>query len=227
MKDKPVLFSYIVRHDDGVAPNPFHGICTLTICKPVIRRTAKVGDWIVGLGSANSPIGNMSGKVIYAMRITEKLILGEYDSFCRAHYPEKIPNWDSNNFKEKVGDCIYDYSDPSNPKIRKSVHNEKNMDKDLRGKNSLISNEFYYFGNDPIPLPEHLKGIIKQGQGHKSKSNEDYIEDFISWIRTQKRGINGDPQMKKEMISCNYKINCSEYHLKEAEEDERIGETNC
>lgn len=65
------LYSYCLRWDDGAAPNPFWGVCTLAICKPAIRRTAKVGDWVVGLGSANSPIGNISDSVVYAMRVTD------------------------------------------------------------------------------------------------------------------------------------------------------------
>ena len=50
------LYSYIVAHDGGFAPNPFWGYCTLANCKPKIRQTAKVGDWIVGLSS--KPKGN-------------------------------------------------------------------------------------------------------------------------------------------------------------------------
>ena len=60
------LYSYCLKHDRGAAPNPFWGVCTLVICKPVIRRTADVGDWVVGFGSKNSPIGDVSGKVVYA-----------------------------------------------------------------------------------------------------------------------------------------------------------------
>jgi hypothetical protein len=56
-----ILYSYCLRYDDRAAPNPYHGICTLVICKPAIRRTANVGDWIIGLGSVSSPIGDISG----------------------------------------------------------------------------------------------------------------------------------------------------------------------
>jgi hypothetical protein len=40
------LFSYTIPVDDGAAPNPFRGMCTLAICKPTIRRVAKKGDWV-------------------------------------------------------------------------------------------------------------------------------------------------------------------------------------
>ena len=35
------LFSYVIEHDLGFAPNPFHGVCTLACCKPQIRKIAK------------------------------------------------------------------------------------------------------------------------------------------------------------------------------------------
>lgn len=222
------LFSYVIRHDGGSAPNPFHGICTLVICKPVIRRTAKINDWVVGLGGKNSPIGDASGQVVYAMKITKEMSMEEYDTFCQKNYHEKIPDWDSGDYMKRIGDCIYDFSGrQSNPKIRKAVHTEKNMETDLGGRRALLSTEFYYFGNNPEPLPDNLKGIIKQGQGHRSSSNDEYIEDFIEWIRKQKKGINGDPQMKKEILSKKYNLKCSQIDLKEAEEDETIGQDNC
>jgi len=47
------IYSYIIRVDDGAAPNPYGDICTLTICKPKIRKAADEGDWIIGTGSKN------------------------------------------------------------------------------------------------------------------------------------------------------------------------------
>lgn len=40
----PSLFSYCIPVDDGAAPNPYWGICTLVICKPRIRLAADIGD---------------------------------------------------------------------------------------------------------------------------------------------------------------------------------------
>ncbi|MCC5666380.1 hypothetical protein LC653_21285 [Nostoc sp. CHAB 5784] len=62
------LFSYCLRYDDGAAPNPFWELCTLAVCKPVIRRVASIGDWVLGFGSTQSPIGNIADYVVYAMR---------------------------------------------------------------------------------------------------------------------------------------------------------------
>ena len=52
------VYTYVLASDVGFAPNPFAGYCTVACCKPVIRRTARVGDWIVDLQSvlSRSPI---------------------------------------------------------------------------------------------------------------------------------------------------------------------------
>ena len=87
----PTLFSYCLPYDLGSAPNPFWGRCTLAICKPCIRQTAKIGDWVVGTGSATSPLRNNAISVVYAMQVTEKLSMEEYDQFTRTRLPGKLP----------------------------------------------------------------------------------------------------------------------------------------
>src|SRR5690242_16400143 len=153
------LFSYTLRYDYGSAPNPYWGVCTLTICKPEIRRRAKRGDWVVGLGSKDSPIGDISDSVVYAMKVTDKKSLRDYDRFCRNNFRAKIPSWSSTVFKKRVGDCIYDYSRSNNPTQRKGIHDSKCRRTDLRGKYALLSTHFYYFGDHPVRLPSYLKGI--------------------------------------------------------------------
>ena len=34
------IFSYVITHDSGFAPNPFGGFLTLATCKPKIRKSA-------------------------------------------------------------------------------------------------------------------------------------------------------------------------------------------
>src|SRR5258706_6258448 len=84
------LFSYCLRYDAGSAPNPYWGVCTLVICKPAIRRVAESGDWVVGLGAMSSPIGDMSGQVVYPIRITQRMTIRDYDAVCLAQVPRKI-----------------------------------------------------------------------------------------------------------------------------------------
>jgi hypothetical protein len=216
------LYSYCLRWDDGAAPNPFWGICTLAICKPAIRRTAKTDDWVVGLGSANSPIGDIADSVVYAMRVIDIRSLWGYDILCQRKYQGKIPDWNSSDFTRRVGDCIYDYSQGSPPKLRPSVHSERNRKTDLGGENALISSHFYYFGNQPVKLPHDLKPLVCKQQGHKVKINQPYAEPFVQWIESLPYEPNkpyGEPQLKSEFeLDADIRSKCSERDL---EDDDR------
>lgn len=206
------LHSYVLRVDDGAAPNPFWGICTLVICKPQIRKYAQVGDWIVGTGSkrvklADGKIYDFSDKIVYAMKVTKKMTLREYDEFCRKKLDKKIPDWGNSDWRLRVGDCIYDYSRGNNPILRKGVHKKEHMDKDLGGIYALLSKHFYYFGEKAVRIPTRLQGIIKKNQGHKSIKEIDLIRRFEKWIsQFDKNKIYGLPQMKwlfeKELFDC-------------------------
>lgn len=196
------LFSYVLRYDDGAAPNPFWGTCTLAICKPAIRRKAEVGDWVVGTGSKNSPIDDISGHLVYAMKVTRKMTLQQYDDFCSTELTGKIPKWFTGTFKQRVGDCIYDYSKGESPKLRASVHKELNRKRDLGGKCVLLSHEFYYFGDKPVPLPDELRPIVKSNQGHKRVESEFLIRSFEEWISKLPLGhLRVQPQLKEEFTT--------------------------
>src|SRR6266566_24848 len=95
----PKLFSYVVDHDLGYAPNPFGGFCTLAKCKygtvrsrnGSIRRNivelAEEGDWIAGTGGVDLSKSAGHGKLIYAMRVDEIISLAEY---CRGNIGNRI-----------------------------------------------------------------------------------------------------------------------------------------
>lgn len=206
------LFTYRIPVDDGAAPNPFWGVCTLVICKPRIRSVAKVGDWVVGTGSANSPIGDIHNHVVYAMQVTEKMTMREYDQFTRKHLTRKIPKWNDRDPRRRLGDSIYDFNyDP--PKVRTGVHDEQNRETDLGGRFALLSDNFYYFGDNPQPLPYELLGVIKRGRGHRSKSNAPYVVPFLDWLfglGFKPNRLYGNPQwqMFKEQVSATGVLGC-------------------
>ena len=228
------IYSYVLRYDDGAAPNPFWGTCTLTICKPAIRRNAKIGDWVVGTGSKNSKcndgnVYNLLDSVVYAMKISDIKSLEDYDKYCMVSLKEKIPNWRTTDWRLRMGDCIYDYSNKPLPLLRKGVHNEGNRDIDLSGLNALLSNEFYYFGEEARPLPPELIQIIKRFQGHRKIENPEVISKFELWIKQfTKNKIYADSQMRsvfdrqitEKMIS-----NCAKQHFEEDSDESE--ETFC
>ena len=101
-------------------PIPFYRYCTLATCKPKIRDTANIGDWIVGCGSA-AKIKNQGGKLVHAMKVTEILSIDEYSKderfFC------KKPNLRGSR-KQARGDNIY-YKSGNEWKQRNSFHSQK------------------------------------------------------------------------------------------------------
>jgi hypothetical protein len=176
------LFSYTIPVDDGAAPNPFRGMCSLAICKPGIRRVATRDDWVAGLGSKNAPSRDLSGHLVYAMRVEEVLSLQDYDRSAPSRWPHRIPNVQSADLSERLGDCIYDYSSGA-PVQRPGVHGPANEPTDLSGANVLISRDFYYFGSRAIRLPDYLLPICHQTHGHRSNSNAPYLDQFVAWLQ--------------------------------------------
>ena len=171
------LYSYVVRDDNGSAPNPFFGNCTLAIGKPRIRREAEVGDWIAGVASKR----HGPGRLVYAMRVTNVVSMKDYD----LRFPARRPDVRSKDWRRWLGDSIYDFSS-NPPSVRKSVHGEEHRDNDLGGENVLVSDDFVYFGEAPIELPPKLLPIARVQQGHRSKLNEPLVAPFERWIRSLK-----------------------------------------
>jgi hypothetical protein len=182
---KMKLFSYIVTHDAGFAPNPFWGYCTLACCKPTIRRTAQKGDWIVGL--SRKAKGN---KIIYAMQVERILTFAEY--YRAAEFADKIPNQQS--IKHKCGDNIYKPLRNGDFKQHRSKHKEKDKEHDLSGINVLISKKFYYFGSQAIGLPKELCGL-KVLRGHRNRFSQDVIKKFLRFIAERRKGLCAFPTM--------------------------------
>jgi hypothetical protein len=197
------LFTHSLTYDDGAAPNPFWGLCTLALRQPAIRLAAQADDWILGMGAAASPLGDISDHVVYAMKVTSKLTLEEYDQFCKTFLPRKMPNWRSPDYRQRMGDCIYNYIAGSDPKMRTSIHKEENKEQDLSGRYALLSKQFYYFGNKPVRLPEGLRPIINTTKGHACESNQPFVEAFVEWIEgldLRPNKVLGEPQMKEEYL---------------------------
>lgn len=152
----------------------------------------------MGTGSRRSPIGDISGRVVYAMRISQTMSMREYDLFVREHCPNKIPEWGQHDLKRRLGDAIYDFSYKP-PRLRPSVHDKSNRNRDLGGKRALLSNHFFYFGDQPVPLHKELRGIVHQGPGHRSKLNEPYVDSFVEWIHDlgkKPNVLHGNPQYR-------------------------------
>ena len=192
------LFSYIVEHDQGFAPNPFWGKCTLAHCKPIhdvpgIRSVAEIGDWVVGLTPKKE--GN---RVIYFMEVTDKKQSFE-EYFKDPKFKKKIPNKNSKNEKVRKGDNIYQPPGSSCGPLR-SLHSHKdNSEKenakrrDLHYDKVLISNNFTYWGRERIPLPKNLTFLII-ARGYRNHFSPEQIKTFMKFAKKyQHQGRVGYP----------------------------------
>ncbi|MEI7995930.1 MAG: hypothetical protein WCH01_13620 [Methylococcaceae bacterium] len=194
------LFTYKVAHDGGSAPNPYNGVCTLAICKPVIRRVAKVGDVIVGLGH-----GVDERRLVYCMVVEENPIeWADYIQKCKCGMlpKEKVPRNDKD-----PGDCIWEHADPNKQqKVRASWsgHIEDDYETDVRnGKRVIFSTTYWYFGcgdKFKFELPYDLVNIIP-GRGHRSNGNNNFRDRFVEFfnqrldeLKISKLGIMGTPE---------------------------------
>ena len=183
------LFSYVVARDYGFAPNPFFGICTLATCKPRIRKTASIGDWVVGTGSSRK---NRRGYLVYAMCITETLTFNEYWEDER--FQKKKPNL-RGSMKQAFGDNIYFLDSPGRWRQQDSHHsypdgklNPHNVKNDTQTDRVLLSAEYAYWGGSGPEMPQQFRnhnGLnICAVRNHKCQFPEDLVSDFLVWFRS-------------------------------------------
>ncbi len=195
------LYSYIVRYDEGFAPNPFHRVCTLACCKPGIRRTARKWDYVIGLTGAEYRKSAVEYRVVYAMRITEEpMTFEEYSRSAR--YQIKRPDMNAGTAKTR-GDNIYHKDNKGNWKQDLSWHSHRDgtpclqhQETDLGGEKVLASRNFIYWGCDAPPLPSDLSTLIV-GRNYKRfrshvRGEREVVENFIDWFEGKRaKGFKG------------------------------------
>jgi hypothetical protein len=162
------LFSYVVDHDLGFAPNPASGYCTLVHCKfrgtarnRNIVELAKPGDWIIGTGG-ESKYSAGAGTVIYMMRVDEALPFLTFLSDRR--------------FLGRI-DCI---------------------DQGDGNECALISNRYFYFGRNALRIsklpPDLATKLGKKGPGFRRDYPFAKLKRLVSWFENHcKAGISGQP----------------------------------
>lgn len=171
------LYLYVVARDFGFAPNPFHGICTLATCKPHIRSSANVGDWIMGVGG--NELGQVKGKCIFLMKVTGKISFQDYWDDEQYALKKSVRNGSD---VRMLGDNIYHQNENSEWIQEDSHHsnadgsiNYTNLKTDTKSDRVLISRHFLYFGSQAHEVD--LDSInYKRGIGHKKISLSDSEE---------------------------------------------------
>ncbi|MCY3806888.1 MAG: hypothetical protein OXG91_10410 [bacterium] len=184
------LFVYVVVHDSGFAPNPFFGYCTLATCKPRIRRSAAVGDWIAGIGSAQR---GREGRLMYAMRVGEVLCFDEY--WHDERFVQKRPSR-SGRREQRCGDNVYH----RDPRTREWIQepcfhscDDGTPDRfhvrcDTGSPRALVATEFAYFGTAAIDIPQRFRSWTGSDyfcsvRDYRCNFPEDLLTEFIAWLR--------------------------------------------
>jgi hypothetical protein len=179
--------------DDGGAPCIDSGLLSLCICKPMIRSTARVGDLLFAFGSNDERPAN---RLIYIAEITRKFTDGQY--------------YELDKFKDR-GDCIYVRTKEGKFKVRKNskfhgtqhgLSHDLGDAPDYRRANSLVSDNFKYFGakgrTEWKERALHLKLLIEfLGQGHRVNHAESIRAELLAlksliWKKFPKK-VNGRP----------------------------------
>lgn len=193
------LFSYVVARDYGFAPNPFGGVCTLATCKPKIRQSAAVGDWVAGLASSKD---SAVPRLVYVMRVDE---IHAYDAYwIDPRFQHKKPSR-TGSVKQLFGDNIYHHGVDGKWKQSDSHHslddggsNPRNVANDTQSEGVLISWRYAYWGSNAIEIPvQFLDGngeSIKLQRGYRCHFSDAFVASFVQWFEAlQVQGFLGPP----------------------------------
>lgn len=181
------VYSYVVARDYGFAPNPFHGVCTLATCKPMIRKHAVAGDYVVGTGSHRF---GLKGHLVYVMRVDEVLSYDDYWSDPR--FLNKRPSLHG-SLKQAYGDNIYHrgqagrwVQEDSHHSLAGGRPNVSNIRHDTQASRVLVGYRFTYWGSHgpkiPPPLRKHYGVDVCGQRGHKCNFPAALVAAFLDWI---------------------------------------------
>jgi hypothetical protein len=197
------LYSYVVARDYGFAPNPFYGTCTLATCKPVLRRKASVGDWVIGTGSAAN---GLTGHLVYAMRVDEAMSFDDY--FADPRFEAKKPNL-AGSLKQAFGDNIYSRDVAGKWQQLDSHHslqdgslNPNNIANDTNPNRLLLSDHFAYFGVAAPQIPPHIRfhgtGDLCALRLYKVNFSVEHVDRFVHWF--EGLGMSGSSGKPREWL---------------------------
>jgi hypothetical protein len=178
------VFSYVIEHDLGFSPNPFHGVCTLACCKPQIRKNAEVGDYILGTGAVKP---NLRGHLTFWLQVDEITTFDEYWKDPR--FRRKKPVMSGTTYL-RYGDNIYHRDGGKKFRQEYSFHSREDgslslgdLKRDTGATDKvLIGHNFTFWGRAGVKLPDHLTCFLKTGPGHRHDFTEEQIQALLEWL---------------------------------------------
>ena len=159
--------AYIMTNDTGLAPNPFHDVCTLAVCTPNhVRANVNSGDYIVGIAGATlckkfrPPVNIHEPRIIYIMKVDKCMGLNDY--YNTNEYFKKIPTLNGSSI-DMCGDNFYKLINGELSHTNETVnHNwHEVMAQDCKGNRVFIGKTFWYFGAHAPEIPSKCNWGIK------------------------------------------------------------------
>lgn len=183
------LYTYVMKHDTGLAPNPFWGTCTLAVCTPNHSGSrAKRGDWIAGVSDKSRGY-----KLIYVMEVDERIHMNDY--FHDERFTAKKPILDG-TAQQRCGDNFYS----SDKTGRWTQHpnryhsSEECLAQDTRKPWVFVARRFWYLGCKAVVMPEEFLRMFGR-RGVRVGHPPEMVASFKSWVKsTMKQGVKALPR---------------------------------
>jgi hypothetical protein len=189
------VHTYVIATDAGSAPNYDPPAVTLAVCKPRIRKKAKVGELVLAFAGAKvNPTSRHS--VVWTGIVSEILTFSEYwgDRRFASKKPDRTDVPD--NFYKPTGNGGFAWQ--SN-----HVHGREAQIRDTGGLNVLVFDHVWRFGALGPVLPEDFGlRMINSRRGERVADLTDSMwQRLESWLNAQ-------PQISIE-VAGDRKPNCS------------------
>lgn len=175
----PRLYTYIVRRDTGLAPNPYWGWCTLAVCTPNHQGSrVEPDDWVAGFLDKSR-----SHCFLYAMEVSEIMGLDEY--FHDQSFAKKKPDL-RGNWKQRCGDNFYSKrKDGTWTQHRNRFHlGEAIKAQDTKYAKVFIGSRFWYLGRSARSIPSNLAPLVG-GRGARVNHDPILADRFRDWVQSR------------------------------------------
>lgn len=161
------IYRYILTQDHGMAPCPDGGRISLATCKPVIRRMAKPGDWVLGF----RPGSLERGLLLWAGRVERVLDHGSYEREYRGRADAVYRRRRSGGYQ----------------RLSPDYHpTRKEMDRDTADPVLLFDPAVsLYLDGQPEALPQELAHLAAAGRGHRINGTQGGdVARLEAWLAT-------------------------------------------
>jgi hypothetical protein len=183
------LYTYIVKYDRGLAPNPYWEWCTLAVCTPNhMGARARKGDWIAGFLSKER--GN---RFLYAMELAEDRIrMDRY--FQRTEFQSKKPNL-KGNWMQRCGDNFYSLRPDGlwQQHSNRYHYGQGCLEQDTRCPFVFVAKRFWYFGRSATSVDPRFLPLIPDRQGIRHNHDPGLVRQFCEWLSTLDQGVRDFP----------------------------------